>query len=157
MTKVLNELSPYAAYIVDGNPFVLFFDESPNQEIHQLISQKIWNAQIPVAIFCGTGIVKIFNGCTIDKKSLLLKKVTELSTKSIDENSPFSFWEITSQTFWGNYSAQFSGEKLNDALLNNLTYLTEKIRNDYHLPFATKLVLRLIFIRYLIDRGVALD
>ena len=155
--KVLNELSPYAVYIVDGNPFVLFFDEMSDQETHKLLNKKIWNAQIPVAIFCGTNTVKIYNGCTIDKKSFLLTEIDALPVQSIDENSPFSFWEITNQNFWVTYENQFNGEKLNNALLNNLTYLTEEIRNVYHLPFATKLVLRLIFIRYLIDRGVDLD
>ena len=156
-TKVLNELSPYAAYIVDENPFVLFFNEASDQEAHKLLNKKIWNAQIPVAIFCGTGTIKIYNGCTVDKKSFLLTEIDELASQSVDENSPFSFWEITNQNFWINYVNQFNGEKLNDALLNNLTYLTEEIRDVHHLPFATKLVLRLIFIRYLIDRGVDLD
>jgi len=84
-TKILNELSPYAAYIVDEKPFVVFFDEVSNQEVHELLSKKVWNAQIPVAIFCGTGTVKIFNGCTLDKKSFTLAEVDGFSTDAIDE------------------------------------------------------------------------
>lgn len=30
--KVLEELSPYAVYLVDDEPFVVFFEESFNQE-----------------------------------------------------------------------------------------------------------------------------
>ena len=41
-------------------------------------------------------------------------------------------------------------------MLANITYLTEELKNTYHISFATKLVLRLIFIRFLIDRGVDL-
>lgn len=52
---------------------------------------------------------------------------------------------------------KFRGKKLNDALLENLTFLTDRLKNDHKVSFATKLVLRLIFIRYLIDRGVDLD
>jgi len=157
--KVLNALSPFAVYMVDDEPFVLFFDEPTNQDEKKIINQRIWNAQIPVAIFCGTSTIKIYSGCTIDEKTHLLPEVENISFDVIDEineNSPFSFWEITDQNFWGNYSKQFSGKKLNDALLENLKYLTEKLKNDYKVSFATKLVLRLIFIRYLIDRGVNL-
>lgn len=158
--KVLQELSPYAVYMVDGEPFVLFFDEPANQDEQREISKRIWNTQIPVAIFCGTAIIRIFNGCTINKKTHLLTEAEKISFNTIDEideNSPFSFWEITSQTFWKKYTQQFSGTKLNDVLLDNLTYLTDRLKNTYKVPFATKLVLRLIFIRYLIDRGVDLD
>lgn len=155
--KVLKELAPYAVYMVENEPFVLFFDEFHNQDDRKAINKRIWNAQIPVAIFCGTDTVTIYNGCTIDQKTLLLTQIEHLSVDSIDDNSPFSFFEITSQNFWKRYTNQFSSEKLNDVLLSNLVYLTDKLRNTYHLSYATKLVLRLIFIRYLIDRGVDLD
>ena len=158
--KVLNVLSPFAAYMVDNVPFVLFFDEPSNQDEQKEISKKIWNAQIPVVIFCGTTTIKIFNGCTIDKNTHFLSdayKIDFNTPNEIDENSPFSFWEITSQNFWKKYTQQFSGKKLNDVLLDNLKDLTDKLKNDYKVSFATKLVLRLIFIRYLIDRGVNLD
>ena len=75
----------------------------------------------------------------------------------IDENSPFSYWEITSQSFWNGYAKQFSGKKLNEHLLSNLTDITKKLRYDYNVNFATNLMLRLIFIRYLVDRDVNLD
>jgi hypothetical protein len=159
-SKVLTELSPFAVYMVDNEPFVLFFDESSNPDEQKIISQKIWNAQIPVAIFCGISTIKIFNGCTLEQRTHLLTEAETISFHAIDEideNSPFSFWEITDHSFWEKYSQKFSGKKLNDALLDNLTYLTDKLRNNHKVPFATKLVLRLIFIRYLIDRGVDLD
>lgn len=158
--KVLNALSPFAAYMVNDEPFVLFFDEPSNQEEQKAISQKIWNAQIPVVIFCGTSTIKIFNGCTLELGTHLLTEAETVpfhTVDEIDENSPFSFWEISDHSFWEKYSRKFDGKKLNDALLENLTYLTDKLRNDHKISFATKLVLRLIFIRYLIDRGVDLD
>ena len=158
--KVLNALSPFAAYMLDNEPFVLFFDEPSNQDEQKVINKKIWNAQIPVVIFCSTANVKIFSGCTINKETYLLNEADKINFNTIDEineHSPFSFWEITSQNFWKNYTQQFSGKKLNDALLDNLRALTVKLKNTYKVSFATKLVLRLIFIRYLIDRGVNLD
>jgi len=158
--KVLNTLSPFAVYMVDDEPFVLFFDEPSNQNEQKDLNKKIWNAQIPVVIFCGTATIKIFDGRTINKETLFLseaKKISYNAVDEIDENSPFSFWEITSQNFWKNYTQQFSGKKLNESLLDNLTFLTDRLKNTYQISFATKLVLRFIFIRYLIDRGVNLD
>jgi len=155
--KVLGELSPYAVYLINDEPFVLFFEENSNRDESKQLNRRIWNAQIPVAIVCGTGNVKIYNGCSIDKKECILTQVESISTDTADEYSPFSYWDITNQNFWDKYTGQFSGEKLNDCLLNNLSDITEKLRNLYHVSFATKLMLRLIFIRYLIDRGVDLD
>lgn len=155
--KVLNVLSPYAVYLVDNEPFVMFFDEPSNLDAQREIQKKVWNAQIPVVIFCGTAVLKVFNGCSIEEDTQFLCDVAELTFDKVDENSPFSFWEITNQNLWGEYKQKFSRKKLNGALLENLSALTDMLKNTYHLPFATKLVLRLIFIRYLIDRGVDLD
>jgi len=155
--KVLNVLSPFAVYLIKNEPFVLFFDESLNQDEQKDISQKIWNAQIPVAIFCGVSDIKVFSGCTLEQETNILIQAENISFDRVDENSPFSFWEITDYGFWERYSQKFNGKKLDEALLENLEDLTEKLRDCYKVSFATKLVLRLIFTRYLIDRGVDLD
>jgi type I restriction-modification system DNA methylase subunit/hemerythrin len=155
--KVLEELSPYAVYIVDDEPFVLFFEELFDKSKQQQLCKKIWNAQIPVAIVCEQGTVIIYNGCSIDRQKSLLAEVERIPVEEINENSPFSYWEITNQDMWVNCAAKFSGEKLNDCLLRNLSEITERLKKEYKVKFATKLVLRLIFIRYLIDRGVDID
>lgn len=157
VAKVLKELSPYAAYMVDGEPFVLFFGELSDKTAQNQLYRKIWNAQIPVAIICDSGTVRIYNGCSIDREKYLLSEVECIPVNEINEHSPFSYWEITNQDMWVNCATKFSGEKLNDCLLRNLSDITEKLKKEYKIQFATKLVLRLIFIRYLIDRGVDLD
>ena len=156
--KMLNVLSPYAAYMVKNVPFVLFFDEPRDIETQRDINRKLWNAQIPIAMFCGTSTVKIFSGYTLhDKENHLLVLAETLSISTINIDSPFSFFEITDQDFWVKYNQAFSGRSLNVDLLGNLSVLTDRLKNTYRIPFATKLVLRFIFIRYLIDRGVDLD
>jgi type I restriction-modification system DNA methylase subunit len=155
--KVLSELAPYAVYIVDNAPFVLFYEETADMEEQKQRNRKIWNAQIPVTIVCGTGDVKIYSSCSIDREKSAFDEVAAIANDEVAENSPFSFWEITNQNFWVGYTKQFSGENLSDHLLSNLSDITEKLREDYNVGFATKLILRLIFIRYLIDRGVDLD
>lgn len=160
--KVLNDLSPYAAYMVEGKPFIMFFDEdeSTNPEQRKAMNRKIWNAQIPVVFFCGTRSISIFNGYTIEQQNACLTEIIKpLSTDAIDENSPFSYWDITSRNFWEMHGDKYDGPKLNEALLKNLKDLTEKLKKSHNLKseMATTLVLRVIFIRYLIDRGVDLN
>ena len=156
--KVLLELAPYAVYIVDNDPFVLFYEEITDIEEQKCINIKIWNAQVPITIVCGIGNVKIYSSCSIDKKKpVLFDEVKNIPADQIDENSPFSYWKITSQNFWIDYATQFSSKKLNEHLLNNLTDITKKLRDEYNVSFATNLMVRLIFIRYLVDRDVNLD
>jgi predicted RNA methylase len=157
-SKVLNELSPHAAYVkVDGEPFVLFFDSPTNQDDFEILSRKIWNAQIPVAIICSSTTVKIFNGYTIDDKKFTLTEVMQLSVEAIDGSSPFALWEIANPDFWTKHASHFSGKRLNDSLLENLTYLSKRLKTVHNAKSPTRFVLRLIFVRYLIDRGINLD
>ena len=155
--KVLNELAPYAVFMVDDEPFVLFFEEIADHEMQRQISRKVWNAQVPVAIVCESGKVSVYNGRNINKKREVFQEVFSKPLAEIDQDSPFSYWEITSQHFWIIHDKHFKGDKLSDCLLRNLLDITNKLKGEeYNFPFATKLILRLIFIRYLIDRGVDL-
>jgi hypothetical protein len=157
ISKVLNEIKPYAIYMIDGKPFILFFDAMLNEGTFKILSKQVWNAQIPTSIFCDIDNIKIFNGYSIDLSTFLLTKVTEQPINNCNEHSPFSYWEISNPNFWRNYADQYSATKLNENLLGNISYLTNELKNKFKISFATKLVLRLIFIRYLIDRGVDLD
>ena len=74
--RILKEINPYAVYIVDNAPFVLFFDKLVNDDISfKKISKQVWNAQIPVAIFCDESTVKIFNGLSLDVSNYMLKQI----------------------------------------------------------------------------------
>ena len=134
-----------------------FFEEVLDLDDRKLLYRKAWNAQIPIAIVCGAGTITVYNGCLIDKHKARLEELECYTIDAINEDSPFSFWEIANQDMWATRIEQFGGEKLNDRLLQNLSDITEKLKNRYGICFATKLVLRLIFIRFLIDRGVDLD
>ena len=156
--KIISEIKPYAAYIVDGFPFILFFDSNINDiTSFKEISKRVWNAQIPIVIFCQENTVKIFNGTSLDLSDYTLKQVKECLMEDCTEYADFSFWQISNQKFWNKYIKNFSEITLNKRLLENISFLTDKLKTSYNIEFATKLVLRLIFIRYLIDRGVDLD
>lgn len=156
--KVLEKINPYAVYLVNNTPFILFFDLSIRErESLKVISKQIWNAQIPVAIFCDENTIRIFNGTALNISDFTVKQIKECPVEACTEDSDFSFRNVSNPQFWLNYSEEYSSEKLNYFLLDNISFLTNELKNRYRIPFATKLVLRLIFIRYLIDRGVDLD
>lgn len=155
--RVLQELAPYAVYLVDNLPFIMFFEELSENKDQKLLFKKIWNAQIPIVIICDSATIKIYTGSSIDKQTSLLREIETLPITKLDNHSPFSYWEITSCKLWLEHAEKFEGKKVNDCLLQNLTDITHKLKYQFKIPFATKLILRLIFIRYLIDRGVDID
>ena len=156
ISKIVHEIKPYAIYFIDGNPFILFFDNLFDEVYFKTISKQVWNAQIPVAMLCDDQTVKIYNGFSLNLTSYFLEMATEIPLDRCSVATEFSYLEITNPIFWEKFSKGFSNNKLNNYLLANITYLTEELKNTYHIGFATKLVLRLIFIRFLIDRGVDL-
>lgn len=157
ISKIVHEIRPYAIYFIDGNPFILFFDNLFDEVSFKTISKQVWNAQIPVAMLCDDQTIKIYNGLSLNLTSYFLEMAAEIPLDTCSFATEFSYFEITNPIFWEKFSKEFSNNKLNNYLLANITYLTEELKNTYHIGFATKLVLRLIFIRFLIDRGVDLD
>lgn len=149
--KVIKELKPSATYFIDNKPFILFFE---NQETSNL-NKKIWNAQIPVAIFCSEGEIKIFNGISYYKTDNRDDfKLTPIKAGG----NEFSYWNISDSDFWKKFDKAYEKPKLNEILLDNIKTITEKLK-DLKIPSAisTKIVIRLIFIRFLIDRDVNLN
>lgn len=153
--KLFVEIQPKAIYMADNKPFIAFC-ESNDKKMSSTLVKKIWNAQIPLLIVNYKNRIEVYNGCSIDsKKNLIL--LESLCNETINEDSPFSFWKISNATFWPNYDAKLSRPKLDVILLDNIREATNRLKETPCSPFAVKVILRLIFIRYLIDRGVDLS
>lgn len=154
--RVLLELAPYAAYIVDGNVFTVFFDDLNNRENID-IHGKIWNAQMPVVISDEGNYIKIYNGKSMvidaDKK-IKLRDIVAYDLEQFNEKNAFSYWNVTNSLSLELYEKSMEKKSLNEFLIENLKYITEKLKNKYKISFANKLMLRVLFIRYLIDRGI---
>lgn len=155
--KILKELKPFAFYCVNNKPFILFYDQINDSNIIKELNRKIWNAQVPVTIFCDESSIKIYNGSSLNFEQISLELISQQPIKECNEFSPFSYWRITSQDFWNEFAQNYSSKKLNELLLDNIGYITDDLKKKFGIKFATKLVLRLIFIRYLVDRRVDLD
>ena len=152
---IISLLNPYAIYFSDKKPLVAFFDSSKIED-KSTFYKKIWNYQIPIVIILENELVKVYNGYSLNKQQEL-NIIDEIKLSSLNKFSPFSFWNITSKTFWEKYETCFSEPKLDVSLLENIKYITNYLKKGNCRSFANKLILRLIFIRFLIDRGIDLD
>lgn len=150
----LKEIKPYAFYCVDDKPFVLFFNTIKDKDKLKKINKKIWNMQIPIVIFDDINYIKIFNGSRLEFDEIQLSLIKEEDIDEINEENEFSYWNINKKDFWIKYEKTYKNKKLSEFMLENIKYITQKLKNEYKLEFATKLILRVIFIRYLIDKGV---
>ncbi|WP_437629351.1 HsdM family class I SAM-dependent methyltransferase [Clostridium paraputrificum] len=157
--KVLQEIAPCAFFVVQGKPKVLFFDYLNNERDLKKLYRKIWNSQIPIIIFNDYDSIKVYNGSSINLSkidNLELNMMIEQELEKCDEMSPFSYWNITNERFLCEFEDYFSKDTLNRVMIKNIRCITEKLKNEYNVKFATKLILRIIFIRFLIDRGVVI-
>lgn len=152
---IITTLKPYAVYFSESKPLIAFFDVEEIDDIKDFY-KKIWNSQIPIIIIEENSIVKIYNGCFLNKEHEL-NIVEQIKIESANRFSAFSFWNITSEDFWKRYEKDFSQPKLDISLLENIKYITNFFKNGICEKFSNKLILRLIFIRFLIDRGIDLD
>jgi len=153
--KIIKELNPIAFYCVNRMPFIVFFESSEKQVPAALI-KRVWNAQIPIMIICFENRIEIYNGCSIDEKNKLIL-LEKLDLDQLAEASLFSYWNISSASFWTRYEKKLTAPKLDTIMLDNIKDATNHLKKAECAPFAVRLVLRLIFIRYLIDRGVDLN
>lgn len=154
--RVLNELSPFAIYVVDGNILAAFFDDL-RQRGSRDIQCKVWNAQIPVIISDEGDWINVYSGkgMHVDQgKALRLAEIASYTINQCDEKNGFSYWNITNSISLGFYEKSLTNKNLNDFLIENFKYITTELKEKYHISFANKLLLRILFIRYLIDRGI---
>ncbi|MEN1968846.1 N-6 DNA methylase [Lentibacillus sp. N15] len=155
--RVLKELNPYAFYLVDNKPFVLFFEHIDNKEAFKQKHKEIWNFQTPIAIFDNEDHIEIYNGNHLIPEHEMLMKVQEINKSEVNELGDFSYWNITGDDFWRKFNNEFSRPSIDTVMLDNIKIVINKLQRKSNKSFAVTLTLRLIFIRFLIDRGVDID
>ena len=162
----LNRINPDAVYHFNNQPFILFFDLSDpnNNKSDKLIYKEVWSwDKVPVIFIVNSDGIKVYNAFHYQKE---LKQLEEIQLSSEERNKCFSFWELQSGGTWkwleeNIYKKSIKKHRVNYNLFNNIkaarVFLSEKANNPLNVEFANILILRLIFIRYLIDRNVIID
>ena len=145
-----NKIKPDAFFCFNNEP-LLFFFENPGDE--KEIHKQCWNLnKVPVIFINTKSQLKIFNGFSFDNKTGFLSKLAEKS-----ELDRFSYQEIVSGQLWREYEKEFSKRnRLDYKLLKNIEAARDILIKEHKLDssITNKLIGRLIFTRYLIDRKI---
>jgi len=144
------KLKPYAIYEFNSEPFILFFENRQNAEVHQWC----WNLNSsPLIIIHEDNQIKIYNGFSFDNKEKFLRLLLE-NEKQVGD---FNYISLVSGKFFEKYGKKFEEKNRVDyKLLENIKTARDKLINDYRVKPAVvnSLIGRLLFVRYLIDRKV---
>ncbi|AIL47526.1 hypothetical protein KRE40_09430 [Elizabethkingia meningoseptica] len=168
----IKRISPDAVYVFNNQPLLLFFDLTNSDDLNKEseIHKKVWSFDnSPIVFILKDKDISIYNALNYiknkDGRGGYLQEV-EISDEERDEK--FSFWSLQSGETWAWFQDEYLSKKnenqtrVNQRLFQNIkdvrNYLTDKTKSNFlDEKSANSLILRLIFIRYLIDRGIKID
>lgn len=145
-------IKPEAFFCIDNKPFILFFN-SPTNKINKL--KEIWNFnESPIVMICENDVLEIYNGF-----EYITEKETLRYFGSHEKLNDFSYFELVTGKTWEKYRKDFSyNNRIDYHLLNNIRSTRDLLITLSISPtLANSLLGKVIFVRYLIDRGVKLD
>ena len=158
--KGLAEIKPHSFLLHENKIIALFFVFTPNDNIDfKALFKKIWNLRgTPIVFIITEDILDIYNGFSFDTKTSLFDKLkvgnVNLTIENINEY--LSIWDIITGKAFDNLKKPKA--QVDEKLLENLES-TKKIlkRKGLDNTFAQNIIGRLLFSRYLLDRGVKIE
>lgn len=164
----LDLINPDAIYIYNNQPLILFFDLSGNTDIKREkdIHKKVWSFDYsPIAFVIKNQDIKVYNALNYIKNEGHLEELNLTNEEIIEK---FSFWNIQSAEIWvwfqkeyiDSYKGKETKKRVNERLFQNIKDVRNKLidkENDPEGSIPNSLILKLIFIRYLIDRNINID
>jgi hypothetical protein len=162
INKKVEDIKPDAFYVFNNQPFILFFDLTSNSDLEKEneIHKKVWSFDnAPVIFVIKDTEVKIYNALNFEKH----KGLEEIKLSEKERNRKFSFWNLQSgetfEWFYEKHKSTVLKKRVNQQLFLNIKETIILLKDNFDLEegLAKTLVLRLIFIRYLIDRKIKID
>ncbi len=145
------KIKPDAFFYFNGKPLLLFFDNPTDLDS---LHKQVWNFnQTPIIFVNLHNEIHIYNGFNYIKKGAKFE-LEKIDAKNLND---FSFWQLVTGQAWEKHHALFDGKnRVDQKLLDNIKAVRATlIQNDEtFMPIANKLIGRILFIRYLIDRKV---
>ena len=141
-----------AFFCLDNKPLILFFKEPKDK---QALHRAIWNFnESPIAVIIENNAVEIYNGFIFNKTKKLLE---HLGGK--EYLNDFEYFKLVTGKTWEKYQEQLSHKNRVDyKLLCNIKVAQELLKEQgLSQSLANKLIGKIIFYRYLIDRQVTLN
>ena len=152
--KLLVEtIKPDAFFCIDNKPFILFFENLGNKKNKKL--KEIWNFnESPIIIISEGDSVEIYNGF----EYIFEKDTLKLFGKE-EKLNDFSYFELVTGKTWEKYKNSFDFKnRIDHYLLKNIKAARERlISQSLSQELTNSLIGKVIFVRYLIDRGIALN
>jgi hypothetical protein len=162
INKKLEDIKPDAFYVFNKQPFILFFDLTSNIDLEKEneIHKKVWSFDnSPIIFVIKDADVKVYNALNFEKH----KGLEEIKLSEEQRNKKFSFWNLQSgeafEWFYEKHKSTVLKKRVNQQLFLNIKQTILLLKDNFNLEegLAKTLVLRLIFIRYLIDRKIRID
>ncbi|MDR2950077.1 MAG: hypothetical protein LBV71_12825 [Prevotella sp.] len=161
----LKLISPDAIYIFNNQPLILFFDLTDNTDDKREddIHKKVWSFDnSPIAFIIKSNEIKVYNALNYIKNENRLETINLTSDEIINK---FSFWNLQSSNVWNWFQEKYietiqkkeTKKRVNERLFQNIRDVRNALidkNNDPEGSIPNSLILRLIFIRYLIDRNI---
>jgi hypothetical protein len=132
-------------------PFVFIYS-NPTEEEEEIIRRKVFNFGNAPILIIHKSDVKIINGLIYNKH---LSKVENLLDKY--KLSDFSYDQLVTQSFWDKHVNNYKEKGIYHSFLKNITETRNYLIYEENLSksVCNRLIGRLLFIRYFIDRGVS--
>ena len=145
-----------AIYILDENPLIIFkeFDTYSKKEIHDF-RKVIWNLNdVPIVFIIFPEEIQVYNSNIFDDEDSFLGKFSK-----DDDLEIFNIYNLANGTFFDKYHNSFNNSKrVQNYLLENIKITIKLLKKDkLDLEIIHSLIGKLIFSKYLIDRGICKD
>lgn len=150
---LVKTIKPNAFFCIDNKPFILFFESLGNKKKDKL--KEIWNFnESPIVIVSEQDSIEIYNG---------FEYLTEKDTLKLFGNeeklNDFNYFELVTGKTWKKYEKNFTSKnRIDFHLLKNIKSARDiLITQSLSQELTNSLIGKVIFVRYLIDRGIKLD
>lgn len=156
-------IEPDAVYFFNAQPLILFFDLTEQKRNLDELYKKVWSFDNTSIIFIiEESEIKVFNALNYikDKEQ---KSLEEINLNQQEIEKLFNLWELESGKTWEWFQEKYIDGKrrknqkhrVNERLFSNIKKVREDLKQfELSESEANSLILRLIFIRYLIDRKI---
>jgi len=140
-----NIIKPDAFFLLNNEPFILFFENPVNKE-H--IFKNSWNLNLsPIIFIISESEIEIYNGLSFLKEE---RSAAKLPMENWQEN--YSYFNIVSGKTWEQFAKnEFSENSVDKKLLENIKAVRNVLKDEFKLStqVTNNLLGRLIFLRCL--------
>lgn len=146
-----------AIYILDENPLIIFkeYDDTFSTGDIKKFRKEIWNLNdVPIIFIILPDEIQVYNSNIFDDNDSILGKFSK-----DDDLEIFNIYNLANGTFFDKYHNSFNNSKrVQNYLLENIKITIKLLKKDkLDLEIIHSLIGKLIFSKYLIDRGICKD